>query len=539
MNLLARSVKAFKELVRGMQSESGDRTRLLYNERWINMASTLTPARLKEILELADAGHILEQHLLFADMEDRCEHLAAEMGKRKRALLTLDYEIVPAGESDEAVRVAKAVRELFEQLPAPEDLIIDLADGIGHGFAACEVEWGYANGLHLPRAFHFRPQSWFQVLPDNRNQLRLRDGSVEGAELNPFGWIVHTHKSRSGWLARYGLFRVVAWAYLVRSYALESNVNLVQIHGIPFRLGKYPAGSSEEDKKALYNGLRQLGRDAAGIVPDGMDILFPTVPSATKDMAGELIDRCERGMSKAILGGTLTTQADGKTSTNALGNVHDSVRHDLCVSDALQLASTLTRQVLAPLAVLNVGVSDPRLLPYFRFDTDMAADVSTLASALTTLAPYTVISRRWVHEKLKIPMASGPDDVFGAPSPKPANTGQAGLTRETPEAVALRRKAGKENQGEDTEQQEQAALDALENQPATIRALDDAQKRLLAQVVAAFADDLPPEDAMSRLATLFPGMDTAELEELLARTLFVASLYGQATVDGNSGERDA
>lgn len=33
-------------------------------------------------------------------MEDRCEHLAAEMGKRKRALLTLDWEILPGRAND-------------------------------------------------------------------------------------------------------------------------------------------------------------------------------------------------------------------------------------------------------------------------------------------------------------------------------------------------------------------------------------------------------------------------------------------------------
>ncbi|MGL9774415.1 MAG: phage portal protein family protein [Sodalis sp. (in: enterobacteria)] len=35
-----------------------------------------------------------------------------------------------------------------------------------------------------------------------------------------------------------------------------------------------------------------------------------------------------------MLGGALTTQADGKSSTNALGNVHNEVRHELIASDA-------------------------------------------------------------------------------------------------------------------------------------------------------------------------------------------------------------
>jgi phage gp29-like protein len=50
-----------------------------------------------------------------------------------------------------------------------------------------------------------------------------------------------------------------------------------------------------------------------------------------------MIDWCERTESKVILGATLTSQADGKTSTNALGNVHNDVRHDILVADARQL----------------------------------------------------------------------------------------------------------------------------------------------------------------------------------------------------------
>lgn len=173
-------------------------------------------------------------------MEDRCEHLAAEMGKRKRALLTLDWEILPGRANDaRAARIAAAVREQFDAVNGFEDLLMDLADGIGHGFSACEIEWDYRYGLHLPAAFHFRPQSWFQVLREDRNQLRLRNGKPDGEELWPFGWIVHTHRSRSGWLPRCGLFRTVAWAYLIRSYALEANIRYVQVHGLPFRLGKY------------------------------------------------------------------------------------------------------------------------------------------------------------------------------------------------------------------------------------------------------------------------------------------------------------
>ena len=108
----------------------------------------------------------------------------------------------------------------------------------------------------------------------------------------------------------------------------------------------------------------------------------------TKELLSEYIDAgaAKRKADMAILGGTLTSQSDGAASTNALGRVHDRVRRDLTISDAMQIASTLSRQLLAPLAVLNCGVSDPRLLPWFRFDTREAEDIATFAQAFPALA---------------------------------------------------------------------------------------------------------------------------------------------------------
>ncbi|HHQ4648671.1 MULTISPECIES: phage portal protein family protein [Aeromonas] len=45
-------------------------------------------------------------------------------------------------------------------------------------------------------------------------------------------------------------------------------------------------------------------------------------------------------MSKAILGVTLTSLADGKSSTNALGNVHNEVRQEVRDADLGQQAAS-------------------------------------------------------------------------------------------------------------------------------------------------------------------------------------------------------
>ncbi len=343
--------------------------------------------------------------------------------------------------------------------------------------------------------------------------MRLRDGSYEGVELWPFGWVIHTHRSKSGWLPRVGLFRTVAWAYLIRAYALESAILYTQVHGLPFRLGKYPPGSSAEDRAALRSALANLGRDASGIIPQGMDILFESPANATQDIPGILVTRCEQGMSKAILGGTLTTQADGKTSTNALGEVHNEVRHDILTSDAAQIAATITRQILAPLAYLNCGVSDPALLPWFRFDARQAEDIKTFADALPKLVSVMDIPAAWAHEKLKIPQTGEGEKVL---SVRP----QEGPQPPAPLTAQARTGGGRPDPYPD-----QTVIDGMLPEASLSEACAD----LLAPLMDEIREGMEPAELLVRLGDLYPKMDTAKLQELMARAIMLATIMGESS----------
>ena len=513
-----------RDVLKGaVQTEDSDyHVQLLSLELWGELTRTLTPSRLVRILEAADTGQIAEQHALYCEMEDRCDHLAAEMGKRKRALLTLDWQVVPASDDNPKAReVAEAAREWLDMLPNFEDVLQDMADAIGHGFAALELQWDYSEGLHIPAALTHRPQSWFQCPPGDRNQLRLRNGTLEGEPLWDYGWLTHIHRSKSGWLPRAGLFRALAWTYLIRNYALNSEIAFVQIHGLPLRLGKYPPGSSDKDKAALLTALRSLGQDAAGIIPAGMEVVFESVTPATQDIAGQLVTRCEQGMSKAILGGTLTSQADGKTSTNALGQVHEQIRQDLLVSDATQLASTLTAQLVVPLCILNLGITDKSLLPYFRFDTQQPEDLQLYADAIPKLAAYLPISSQGVMERLKLPVAVDEADRIRIRKDEPAAP-----TKDKAATKMAQAKATPNSPAADATDGAQTALDNMDAGAA----LALAGEALLAPLMAELDAGLSPEDLQARLGDLYPQMDEAQLAEVLAKALFVSEVWGRINV---------
>jgi phage gp29-like protein len=400
----------------------------------------LTPSRLAAIMDAAEQGDLVAQYELYEDMEEKDGHIMSEMGKRRRALLGLDWDIkAPNNPNGRERNNAAALYDLLQALDDFEDMLFDVTDAIGKGFANLEIEWQRLDGFWLPKSITHRPQSWFQIARGYRQEIRLRD-SVGGTPLQPFGWITHTHKAKSGTLERSALFRVLAWPFLFKNYSVGDLAEFLEIYGIPMRVGKYPSGATEKEKLTLLRALAQLGHNAAGIIPSGMELDFLNAAQGDPAAFELMIAWCERTQSKAILGGTLTSQADGKSSTNALGNVHNEVRLDLRDSDARQVAKTLSRDLVYPIAVLNGLASAWARCPRFKFETQEPEDLAAYADALPALVQLGVrVPRQWAQERLAIPEPEDGEDVLGSPPAAPATPtpapGQAAATAQQPPAT--------------------------------------------------------------------------------------------------------
>lgn len=485
----------------------------------------LTPAKLARIMEAAEQGDIQSQHELFLDMEEKDGHIFSEMSKRKSALLTVDWDIVPPrNASAKEKKSAAYIKELMTDISNFEDLIKDSLDGIGHGFACLEIEWQILGSEWLPKAIEHQPQSWFQTDRATRRQIRLRNNTMDGEALWPFGWITHIHKAKSGYLSRAGLHRVLAWPFLFKNYSVRDLAELLEIFGIPIRLGKYFNGASDDEKATLLQAVIDIGHNAAGIIPEGMGIEFVQISGNGSSTPFEyMVEWCERTQSKVILGGTLTSQADGKTSTNALGNVHNEVRHDLMISDARQLAGTLTRDLVYPLYVLNVGgIEDIRRCPRLVFDFGESEDLKLFSEALPNLVNMGMkIPVPWAHEKLRIPEPKEGEPVLqsqtvaandnpppvGAnnhlPQPATTHTGIAAATA--------------------TQPQDEFDIFAEELAEDWERLTDP----FVSPILELAANSSSYEEFQAGLAGLIQKMDTDKLAETLAQAQFAAAIYGR------------
>ena len=263
---------------------------------------------------------------------------------------------------------------------------------------------------------------------------------------------------------------------------------------------------------------------------------FHDAATGDPDAFALMIDWCEKNQSKVILGGTLTSGADGKSSTNALGNVHNEVRKDLRDSDVRQVNSTVTRDLVYAIAAVNgLAPEGVRRAPQFRLNAQEPEDMKAFADSLPKLISIGVRPTvQWAHEKLGIPMAEKDEPVLGAPpapapSPDPNKAPPPGAPAPSPEPPPGRAAAA-------------AQLPAVQRTVPPVQ-MQQQLARSMAPAVDGWVDQV--RDLVMRagslaeirdgLHELLPGMSLDQYAGAMAEAMSVAYLAGRYEVLQEAG----
>ena len=491
----------------------------------------LTPVRLAEIFKEADAGDVLRQAELFEEMEEKDPHLFSQLQTRKNAVTGLDYEVIPFDSDDPRDKeIAEFVEAQLGGIEGFEDIMLDLLDAIGKGFAVSEIMWSYDEGHVVVddiRSRHQKRFFWDSV--DDSFKVRTQE-APEGIELPKNKFIVHKYKARSGHPSRAGVLRVVAWMYLFKNYTLKDWVAFCEVFGMPLRLGKYQPGASEDDKRALMQALVAIGADAAGIFPDGTAIEFVnTEKTSSTDLYERLARYCDEQVSKAILGQTLTSDSGG--GSYAQSKTHNDVRHDLTVADCKAIAATLRRDLIRPLVLYNFG--EDQRIPYLRFDAEESEDLTQTATVIGTLIREAglKVPTSYIYKKFSNPKPEGDEEVATPPgqTAQGAGFGPFSFKAQPGEPIAL--KAG-DGAGHGTQERVDrlAAAATRKSAGAFKKAFGPVLKKIEnAASLEELRDMMEDEKAV---AELFGEMDVSEVEELLQKVMLYANLEGRAAEDG-------
>jgi phage gp29-like protein len=502
-------------------------------------SSGLTPAKLVQILTEAEQGNMIAQCYLAEDIEEKDGHIYAELLKRKAALSGIPFDIkAPDDASAQELKDAQEIEKILRDTEGWHELIFNMADGILKGFSNIEIEWGTYGNLRVPVKFEHMPATFFQLHQHDQRKIVLRSDSGIGEELRPFGWVQHRHIAKSGYPARQGLIRQLAWPFIFKNYSVRDLAEFLEIYGIPTKLGKYPSGATNDEKNKLLQAVLSIGHNAGGIIPKGMEIEFnEAAKGGGSDPFMTMMSWCERTQSKAILGQTLTAEA-GNVGSQALGNVHNDVRLEIRDHDLNQITSTLNRDLVMPLYMLN-GLSyngDPRRKPRLIFDTQEPEDLALYSEAMPKLVGIGVqVPLSYVHNKLRIPKPEGNEPILGVAVQNQVDKIKSDVKqgKVSDQAAALK-----------------LAFAALKSSPLVARnsslaadkdTADLFAQRLQAEAAPAFntmlqsvqtlvdnAESLP--ELMQQLLELDNTMSTQQLETILGQAFATAELAGRYDV---------
>ncbi|MBW1916406.1 MAG: DUF935 domain-containing protein [Deltaproteobacteria bacterium] len=376
-------------------------------DRWSTYPSAgLTPERLVAIFREADYGDIYRQAELFEEMEEKDPHLAGILQTRKLAVLSLDYDILPYSDTPQDRQIAGFVGDIIFGLDDFEDTLLDLLDAIGKGIAVSEIFWDVVDNRAVVSGLRWINQKKLCFSDSLTPRILTDQERWRGIEPPEWKIIYHRYKARSGYDTRAGMLRVVAWMYLFKNYALKDWATFNEVFGMPLRLGKYEPSASQVDRDALVAAIRALGTDAAGVISKNTEIEFVEISAR---QSGQNIpylvmaEFCNREMSKAILGQTLTTDTAGSTGTYSAAKTHNLVRQDLLRADAEALSRTLRSQLIQPLVGFNFGWDRP--LPWFRFKYAEEEDLKTLSEVYVNLDKIGYpLTQEHVAERFGIPL---------------------------------------------------------------------------------------------------------------------------------------
>lgn len=375
----------------------------------------LDPERLTAILEAAAAGDPYEQCELFEEMLEKDQELLGRYLDRLRPVAMAPFVVQPGEPEDpRSVRAAQDAEDLLVGLGWRfRQALWWLLDAVGKSYAAVEVSWRTGPAGVVPVAFHWRHGKWFRPDATTGSQLRVITTSspVEGEPMLPGQFLVMTYTPLTGLVARGGLFRPLAWVYLFRIFALKGWVQLLEILGIPLRLGRYPRGAHPAEVTVLEQALENLGRDAWAAIPEDMKVeLLQTLQKEGGSNHLDLVEWAAEAYALLLLGQNLTSRS-GERGARSLGEVHWAVKQEIKRGDGTQLEAVISDQLLAPWCAWNYGaeVAPPRLV----LQLDDPEDLGALSERDERLQRMGYpITRRYIQEAYGLPEQREDDEIL-------------------------------------------------------------------------------------------------------------------------------
>ncbi len=450
-------------------------------------------------------------------------HVMGELRSIRAGLLGFEWRVVPGGDSRKARMAADLARELMDHNPAPDvtwpDVIWTMAQAVFTGYAVHEVVWRRDGRMIVPDLILDRPSTRF-VFSAQDNSLRLltRRQPVWGEELPPKRILLSRHMPSFDNPHGVAVFSACFWPYTFKHAGFRYFTSFIEKYGVPWVVGKYPEGGSDDAGEELIAALSKLISGAIAAIPENTNVDTLGAGSGSGSISSgrapheRLISACNAELSKALTSQTLATEIQG-TGSRAASETHRGREKAVNQSDR-EIVSASLNLLYRWLTELNFGMDVPAPAHQFYEESQARSDWAKL---FDTARRYLPISQAQAYERLGLTPPKDGDELLAA--------GSSSSRAATPAEFA----AG----GGDTDlygRALEAAIAAADDPEQTQAIAQDLARPLLQ------AADENPEILLGRLAELYPKLDSGALQALLGRALFVAEIWGSLSVEAEEND---
>ena len=455
-------------------------------------------------------------------------HVMGELRSIHAALLEYEWRVIPGEESRAGRRAAELAQAVMARKPSPgmgwSDTAWNMAQAVFRGYAVHEVVWQRDGATLIPAKVIDRSTRRFAFDAESRLRLLTRREPFFGEEVPEKVFLLTRHMPSFDNPYGFAVFSACFWPYVFKHSGYRYFTTFCEKFGIPWPVGKYPAGSDSSRGDELEAALVKMVRDAVAAIPDDTDIEFkgPSISTQGGTPQERLISACNRELSKALTSQTLATEIEGQGSRAASDTHHERERS--VHLPVREMVSATLNELFAWIAELNLG---PNVVPPTHKFYEESEAREGWAKLYDSARHWLPIPQEEAYERLGVRMPKDGEPLLAgySESGAPDTTQPVEMTACPGCGETLHFAAG--DPDDPFESALDAAIAAVEDGQAVEAIGEDLAKPL---IEAANAD---PQMLLGRLAELYPTMDGESLEDLLSRILFVAEVWGRLSVEAD------
>ncbi len=411
------------------------------------------------------------------------------------------------------------------------NLISSILDTPLFGYVPIEIIWEKFDNYILPIKCTAKPQEWFYF--NSYGDFFFKDRNNGGKRFidleNSYKFLLP--RNNADFLNPYGqaILSRCFWNVAFINGGMEFWAKFTEKYGMPYMFGKYDRSMTDPEKTALLESLVNMVQAAVGVIPsDGSVEVVDTGSSGNTEIYERFVNKCENNISKSILGQTLTTDI-GSAGSYAASKTHANVRADIVDSDKILVENTINQLIKY---INDINFRDEEI-PTFAFVSaeDLGLEKAERDNKVSNLGvkftkKYLVRTYGYKEDDIEIieqtkNVMNFSDRIGGFKTDQLTfdldGNGESSGSFKTDQLTS---------DSDGNEKSISGDYDKL----AQLTDIKDFQKIMspeINKIVEFFNKTSNAEETLDKLADLYPNFNTKQLEEMLAKVIFISELLGR------------